>query len=375
MKILHYIPSIDHSSGGTTTYMQLLAKELGKFMDLHIVTHCSEQPTQIENAYVHYLSGSFLQFHSIKKLWQKLLKSIQPDVVHINCCWNPLCAYTQMWAQQSGYRAILTPHGMLEPWIIRRHYWTRKVPALWLYQKKAVQTADYIHATAESEKQNLLQLGYNDQICVIPNGIEIENISIKSSWKKTKTILYLSRIHPKKGIELLIDAVTRIKNNLAGYKIIVAGEGDARYIQSLKNKIQEQNVESVFDFVGGVYGEKKWMLFHNADVFILPTYSENFGIVVAEALASGTPVITSKGTPWQELNVHRCGWWIDNDADTIAKTLKEAIALSEEEYRQMGIRGRELIKNNYSIAIVAQKMMRLYQWILGTEEKPKFVYE
>ncbi|MDR2010186.1 MAG: glycosyltransferase [Bacteroidales bacterium] len=364
MKILHYIPSIDHSSGGTTTYMQLLAKALGKLVDLHIVTHPSKQPVTVENAQIHYLSGSFLQIFSIKKQWQKLLKDIRPDMVHINCCWNPLCAYTQAWAQQSGYKVILTPHGMLEPWIIRRHYRTRKAPALCLYQKKAVRVADYIHATAEPEKTNLLKLGYNDKIAVIPNGIETENISIKSCWEKTKTVLYLSRIHPKKGIELLIDAVVRIKDALAGYKIIVAGEGDAHYIQSLKNRIHEQNVESVFDFAGGVYGEKKWELFQHADVFILPTYSENFGIVVAEALASGTPVIASKGAPWQELNTHHCGWWIDNDIDTIAKTLKEAIALSEEEYRQMGIRGQELVKENYSIETVAQKMMQLYEYIL-----------
>jgi glycosyltransferase involved in cell wall biosynthesis len=375
MKILHYIPSIDHSSGGTTTYMQLLAKELGKLVDLHIVTHRSKHPVTIANAQIHYLSNSLLRFYSVKRQWQRLLKDIRPDMVHINCCWIPFCALMQKWAQQLGYKAILTPHGMLEPWIIQRHHWTRKVPALYLYQKKAVRTANYIHATAESEKRNLLQLGYNDKICVVPNGVETENISMKSSWEKTKTILYLSRIHPQKGIELLVDAAAQIKDVLSGYKIIIAGEGDARYIQSLKNRIREQNVEHIFDFVGGVYGEKKWTLFHNADVFILPTYSENFGLVVAEALASGTPVITTKGTPWQELNTHRCGWWIDNDVNTIAKTLKEAIALPEEEYRQMGVRGHKLIKENYSIEIVAQKMIRLYQWILRQETKPEFVHE
>jgi glycosyltransferase involved in cell wall biosynthesis len=374
MKILHYIPSIDHSSGGTTTYIRVLAKELGKLVDLHVITHLSRRPVKIENAQVHCLSASFLQLCSAKKQWQKLLKDVQPDIVHINCCWNPLCTYTQKWAQQLGYKTILTPHGMLEPWIMQRHHWTRKVPALCLYQKKAVQTADCIHATAESEKINLLKLGYNHNVAVVPNGIEVENITVKSSWEKTKTVLYLSRIHSKKGIELLIDAVTQIKDVLNGYKIIIAGEGDAHYIQSLENRIQKQNVETFFDFIGGIYGEKKWELFHNTDVFVLPTYSENFGIVVAEALASGTPVITSKGTPWQELSTHRCGWWIDNDVDTIAKTLKEAIALPEEEYRQMGIRGRELIENNYAIEVVAEKMKALYKWILSGGKQSNFIF-
>jgi glycosyltransferase involved in cell wall biosynthesis len=354
--------------------MQLLAKELGKFVTLHIASHPSKQPVEIENAEIHYLSASFLQLYSAKKQWQKFLKDIRPDMVHINCCWNPLCALTQKWAQQLGYKAILTPHGMLEPWIMQRHHWTRKVPALCLYQKKAVQTTDCIHATAESEKANLLKLGYNHEIAVIPNGIEMDNIALKPSRMKTKTILYLSRIHPKKGIELLIDAVVQIKDALNGYKIVIAGEGDVAYIQSLKNRIQKQNVEIFFDFTGGIYGDKKWELFQQSDIFILPTYSENFGIVVAEALASGTPVITTKGTPWKELNTHHCGWWIDNDVNTIAKTLKEAIALSEEEYRQMGIRGRELMKNNYSMEVITQKMMQLYEWILGQGEKPEFVY-
>jgi glycosyltransferase involved in cell wall biosynthesis len=183
----------------------------------------------------------------------------------------------------------------------------------------------------------------------------------------------LSRIHPKKGIELLIDAVAQIKNALAGYKFIIAGEGDEVYINNLKDRIQKMSVTMLFEFIGGVYGDKKWELFQHADIFVLPTYSENFGIVIAEALASGSPVITTKGTPWEKLNTNNCGWWIDNDVDTIAKTLREAIALPEETYRQMGIKGRELIKNNYSIEIVAGKMLQLYEWILQQGEKPEFV--
>jgi hypothetical protein len=131
MKILHYIPSIDHSTGGTATYIQLLAKELGKFIILHIASHSSKQPVEIENAEMHYLPIpiSLFDISKVKKQWNELLQTIQPNIVHINCCWTPLCALTQKWAQQLGYKAVLSPHGMLEPWIINRHYWTRKLPA------------------------------------------------------------------------------------------------------------------------------------------------------------------------------------------------------------------------------------------------------
>lgn len=92
----------------------------------------------------------------MKKEWKTLLQEIHPDIIHINCCWMPGCAFTQKWAQQLGYKVVLTPHGMLEPWIIKRHHWTKKIPALLLYQKRAIIKADYLHATAKSEKENLL---------------------------------------------------------------------------------------------------------------------------------------------------------------------------------------------------------------------------
>jgi glycosyltransferase involved in cell wall biosynthesis len=345
-----------------------MAKALGKIVELHIVTHRSDNPLPIENAKIHYLPDSLMPMPKGKERWKELLTMIQPDVVHVNGCWLPWCAYTQKWAQRMGYKVALTPHGMLEPWIIQRHHWTRKVPALWLYQKKAIKTADCIHATAEMERHNLQALGYNNQIKNIPNGIIIDNISLKSNWIKTKKILFMSRVHSKKGVDLLIDAINIIKDSLSGYSVIIAGDKDVRdkgYLDKMKVKVKELNLHHLIEFVGGVYGDKKWDLFRGADLFVLPTHSENFGYVIPEALMVGTPVITSKGAPWQELNTHHCGWWIDNDVDTIAKTLKEAITLPEEEYRQMGIRGRELIENNYAIDVVAEKMKALYEWILG----------
>lgn len=368
MKIIHFIPSIDRSSGGVGSYIQLLSKELGKLCDLYIVTANSVNPLQIENAKVITIQTKLTQLLQMKKEWLNLLSQIQPDLVHINCCWMPQSAFTQKWAQKIGYKAILSPHGMLEPWIISRHYWTKKIPALLLYQKAAVVHADCIHATAESEKENLLRLKYNNKIEVIANGIDTENIEIKKNWERKKKILFLSRIHVKKGIEILLEAVAMIKEQISDYTINIAGEGDAEYVASLIKKAQELGIEKMVNFCGGVYGDKKWELFKEADVFVLPTYSENFGIVIGEALASGTPVITTKGTPWIELKTRNCGWWTEIGTEHIKKALLSFITLSTEELKEMGLNGRKLVKEKYSSQEVANQMYNLYKKMINNNE-------
>ena len=200
MKIIHYIPSIDRIAGGTSTYMQVLGKELGKLAEVHIITHASENPLPIDNCQIHYVSGYNPLKGSFNIEVNKLFDVLKPDLVHVNCCWMPACAFVQKMAQKRNIKVVLTPHGMLEPWIIKRHYWTRKLPALLLYQKAAIQNADCLQATAEDEKNNLSKLGYNSNIKVVKLGIDAESIAMKTSWKKSKQLLFLSRVHVKKGI-------------------------------------------------------------------------------------------------------------------------------------------------------------------------------
>lgn len=363
MKVVHYIPSIDRTSGGVGAYMQLLAKELGKLCDLYIVTSASENPLPIENANIITIPSKLTEFRKMKKEWCNLLNEIKPDIVHVNCCWMPQSAFTQKWAQKLGYKVILSPHGMLEPWIISRHYWTKKVPALLLYQKAAVVNADCIHATAESEKDNLLKLGYNSKVEVVANGIDVDSVVMKDNWERKKNILFLSRVHVKKGIEFLLEAIAMIKDKIEGYTINIAGEGESEYILSLKDKAKELGIGDIVNFCGGVYGEKKWELFREADVFVLPTYSENFGIVVGEALACGTPVITTKGTPWEELKTEHSGWWTEIGTEATKEALLSFLTLSEDELKDMGNNGRKLVENRYSTRKIAQEMYSLYNKI------------
>ena len=371
MRILHYIPSIDRKDGGTSTYMQLLGKSLGLLADVHIMTHKTDNPLRIENCNLHYIP----HYKPFSGKWEAavsdILTMVEPDIVHINCCWIPDCAAIQRLAQRSGHKVVLSPHGMLEPWIIRRHYLSRKLPALLLYQKAAVRHADHIHSTADSEKENLLKLGYNKNIEVVGLGIDSDNITIKKSWAKTHTILFLSRVHKKKGVDFLIQACSILRKELDGYNVIIAGEGDTEYVAHLKMKIAEESLGDVVKLAGGVYGEEKWSLIQSADFFVLPTYSENFGLAVAESLASGTPVITTDGTPWQDVDSHDCGIWTNIGAQPLAEAMSKMIACTESDLERMGRNGRALIEQKYSANVMAERMMKLYDSVLKRPSSPQ----
>ena len=361
MKVLHYIPSIDEASGGVGAYMQLLTRDLGALCELHVVTHPSENERKLEGCTLHYISNRWLPWSSCKAEFVRLLEAVKPDIVHVNCCWTPLCSRVTFWAKSRGYKVVYTPHGMLEPWILSRHYWTRKLPAIWLYQRRAIRWADRLHATAESEKKNLLRLGWNRRVQVIGNCVDVDGIRMKPDWRRKKRMLFLSRVHVKKGINFLIEAVAALKDELDGYVVKIAGPGEESYINELKELAKRLRVDDRVEFVGSVFGDRKFDLYREADVFVLPTHSENFGIVVTEALACGTPVITTKGTPWEELETCHCGWWTEIGSKPTVKALRDFLSLTEKELERMGQNGRRLVEERYSCQKIAKEFMNMYE--------------
>lgn len=366
MIILHYIPSIDETSGGVGAYMQLLTRDLGKLCDLHVVTHKGDNERVLENCTIHYMPYKWLPWNNCKKEFLSLLRAINPDVFHTNSCWMPVSAMTAMWAKEKGYKVVYTPHGMLEPYAIKRHYWTKKLPAILLFQKKGLQVCDLIHSTADTEKKNLWDLGWNKKIHVIANCVQIDEIEMKTSWKRNKNILFLSRVHPKKGINFLIEAVAQLKHEFCGYTFTIAGPGENSYINELKMLAQNKDVGELFDFMGPVFGNAKWPLYRKADLFVLPTMSENFGIVVPEALASGTPVITTNGAPWEELNDFKCGWCTDIGTKPLADALKVFLSCSVKDLELMGRNGRKLVEDKYASTAVAGQFVEMYNKLLSS---------
>ena len=342
--------------------MHLLTRELGQLCELHVITHQYPDDYVLDNCIVHYIPKWSL-WHSRKKEFIQILQGIRPDVFHTNACWLPLCALTAIWAKKKGFRVVYTPHGELAPKAIHHHY-IKKIPAIFFYQKRGVCAADLIHVTSDADEQNQLDLGWNRSCYQIPNCIHIDKMPMKQSWTLNKKLLFLSRVKSSKGVHHIVEAAAILKQELKGYKFYIAGPKENDYYDEMVKMSREYGVSDIVVFIGPVYGGEKIKLIHEVDVFVLPTYTENFGIVVAEALACGTPVITTKGAPWKELITNQCGWWIELGTQPLVEAIMDYLTCSEDKLKEMGERGRMLVESKYTSESVARQFIEMYKTLI-----------
>lgn len=374
MKISHCIASIDLNSGGTTTACLDLVNELSK----EVITNLFSLKTDNQSNLVSESVGLYTCEHTFldySKSLNKAFFKVKSDLFHGHGLWNFPLHQMVKFCLCKNIPYIISVHGMLEPWSLRQSKIKKKL-AMSLYQHKDLIRASCLHATAESEAENIRRLGYKNPIAIIPNGIDVNEYPLKKSVKSNgkRKILFLSRIHPKKGIEILIDAWEAINISLRrDWEIEIAGNGESEYIESLEQKILSSSLQDEIKIIGPKFGLDKIKCYHSADLFVLPTYSENFGIVIAEALSCGLPVITTKGTPWDDLIRVDAGSWIDIGVESLKNTLENYLVKKQDDLKHMGENGRRLIEEKYSIESVGNNFLKLYKWLLYNTEKPDFV--
>jgi len=358
MKVIHVVGSLDISAGGPSRSVPQTCEYLSnEGVDVELIARPSKNPVEVNT------SANFkVRFKSIFSLifYGFSLSKNNVDLIHLQHVWDPYIHVMAFAARVKGIPYIITPRGMLEPWIMNHNSWKKKL-GMFLYQKKDLKLADCIHVTCNLEKSNVKRLGFDNRSYTIPNGIDLSLIPEPKEKYKSNKIVFLSRIHQKKGIELLLDAWVKIGEQ--NWTIEIAGDGEPDYIESINQKIINENIKNI-KLVGSKYGDAKWDFMKSGDVFILPTYSENFGIVVAEALVVGVPVITTKGTPWEELKTHNCGWWIDLSVDNLKITLEQAMASTKQELEEMGRRGQVVIQEKYDIKNVAINIVEMYKNVM-----------
>lgn len=370
MKQLHIVHDISIRSGGlglaALGYAQAVAKagaNVTLFVANRTVDELDFQVTEkrfvIDGATSHSGGGWAVLWEQGKAVRRCLMDS-KFDVVHLHGTWSPILAIAAYMAHSRNILYVLSPHGCLAPWALGHRKFKKQV-ALQIYQRRVLKSASMLVATANQELENIRDLGIDSPVAVLPNGVDLASAPNRHA-NGTRKILFLSRIHPQKGLGDLVLAWARVRK--PGWQVVVAGPSQGGYEDEIKSLIRKHGLESDFCFPGLVSGERKERCFSEADVFVLPTYSENFGIAVAEALARGIPVITTKGAPWQELETYRCGWWVAPGVDGVAAGLSAAMAMSRDVLAEMGSHGKALVEEKYSWDRIGRDALLASEWIL-----------
>jgi glycosyltransferase involved in cell wall biosynthesis len=289
------------------------------------------------------------------------------DLVHVHSNWTaPVWCGCQA-AAAKGKPLVMSPHGCLDPVRLAHSAWRKRVAGL--CDRRYLRQASVIHATSDAERGWIeCYVGGRPRIEVIPNGVDVQDAAPGAAKPagRTRQVLSLGRLHPLKGLDLLIDAWRIASQGLEKgdrWELLIAGPDEQGTRARLERQARQGGLTNV-RFMGPLYGEDKARALTRADLFVLPSRSENFGIVVAEALAAGVPTITTKGSPWEEIQ-DSCGWWVDVAAEPLATTLREAMRLGDAERADMGARGRVLVEAKFRWASVGRAMVGLYADVTG----------
>ena len=412
MKVLHVIAGLQKSAG-TSVFCGEICSHLAL-----LGVKCAICVQKLSDD-TYQSSQSVAIFQANGDQFDELL--FKPDIVHIHALWTPFLHQAVRWARKNGLPYLISPHGMLTPWALGQNRF-KKMLALALYQYSDLRRAALIHATADSEVNDLRRLGLKNEVCVVPLGVNISNEDVAMRGNQVKTMLFVSRVQRKKGLlnlvrawKILVDEFKSSGGRSAekinyvhplGWRVLIAGPDQEDHAHEVMALVKELDIASDFELLGPVYDAQKDALYVAADCFVLPTYSENFGSVVIEALAHGCPVITTKGAPWSELlgakaclaewqnssvaewlnnqNVAReesstypsklatpanpaiaangrSGWWIDIGVEPLVVALREAMMLSDVERHQMGMNGRQLVMEKYAWTGIAKQMVLGYE--------------
>lgn len=377
---MHIVAGVDPRHGGPSYSVPRLCSALAESnarVSVLTVNGANMLQNPLITAYNHDFAG--VPMLRALRLSSELARAVRikahtSDIVHVHGLWLMPNVYAGRAAAAFGRPLIVTPRGMLAPEALA--FSARKKRLFWcVLQRPAYAHAAVWHATSEVEAEEIRAFGVRAPIAIIPNGIDISDIPESSLPRQaaTRTILYLGRLHPIKDLPDLIAAWTRLAPERPDWYLHIFGPDEGRQRAELEAMAVQLGTQRIV-FGGPVYGDEKVNLFHKADLFVLPTRHENFGISVAEALAAGVPAIVSHGAPWSGLERERCGWWVERGVEPLLTALRAATALPDGERCTMGLRGHAWMQREFSWDHIARQMLDVYAWIIGQSDPPPCVH-
>lgn len=383
MKILQTIAGFGELYGGiaTCTY-DLIAAMHGIGFPVDLLTLQIKNPADKlmgrGEAWIKALPNDAVTPYEYSNGLTQYLKSHDYDLYHTNGLWMYCNHITCSMARRRNKPYVITPHGMLYPNALQRSYW-KKWPLIQLCFRKDIDEANCIHVTCKAEMEYVRNFGYKGAVAIVPNPANLPDCLDELVVRKQSNLSvdrlrkfgFLGRLHPIKKVENLLYGVAMLPQP-QDCELVIMGKGDDTYEQFLRNEIKRLGLTNVI-FKGFVSGREKYEELSQLSCLFLPSDSENFGMIVTEALSVGTPVMASLGTPWEELNTVGCGWWIDRSPENIAEVMQQVIDMPVAQLLAIGEKGRELVQQKYTASQVARQMQQLYEWLAGNGDKPSFI--
>lgn len=371
MRVIHTVPAItEEASGPSYSVVRLCESLIAQGQDVTLAAldwvPMPSPPPFLKTFPLGWGPRRLGRSPEMRRWLDEKVQSKSVDLLHNHGMWQMNAVYPGWAARKSKIKLVVSPRGAFSGWamqhgsVMKKAFW----PAL---QRPALDHAICFHATAKSEYEGIRRLGFRQPVAIIPNGIDIPDLPPKKHGD-SRTLLFLGRVHPVKGLDMLLPAWRAVQDRFPEWRLAIAGSDDgyygkSDYLKELYLLVQKLGLKRI-EFVGELRGTEKMQAYHDADLFILPTYSENFGMTVAEALAAETPAIVTKGAPWMGLEQHRAGWWIDIGVDPLVAGLEDALSRSPENLEEMGLRGRRWMESEFSWARIGAQMADTYRWLL-----------
>lgn len=363
MKVLHLISGIGRELGGPSRSVQGLVAALERTGVETWLMSMTPGDRPWMDGVRHFRAASRHGYFAAAQEASLALREIRPDLVHLHGIWNLDLHAAARAARKLGVPYVIAPRGSLDAWSLRQKRLKKRL-ARFVYQDRDLHSAAALHATAAVEVEQFRALGFKNPIFLSPNAVNVPPSLPPFSQRADgrRRLLFLSRIHIKKGLLNLIEAWGRLRPE--GWCVEVVGFNEKGHWDDCLRRIRELGIEKDFLYTGPLADNDKWAAYRRADAFVLPTYTENFGIVIAEALYAGIPVLTTKGAPWEDLVTHDAGWWIEIGVEPLIDGLRAIFAADDATRRQMGERGHRLILERYSWAPIAERLRVDYTSLL-----------
>ena len=321
-----------------------------------------------------YKAGLMLYSHQAKKA----LLASRAELLHMETLWRWPHLWMTDWKQKKDCPIVCSPHGMLDPWIIRNQGRVKRLISNMFFQK-GLEAVTCYHALCKKELEDIRAYGLKQPIAIIPNGINLPDPDLM--FEKTdnkKHLLYLGRLHKKKGVDLLLKALAAInreeKELLDNWQIDLVGWDHEGCKTELENIVSENRLEDKVVFHGGLFGKDKQSMYANADGYILPSHGEGLPMTVLEAWSWKLPVVMTPECHIPEGYDADAAIKINDNVESVEEGLRTFLGMSDEEKKAMGMRGYDLVRENFTWDVSAKKMIEVYEWLLGKGKKPDFVY-